>query len=175
MSTIETERFILRPFLETDVQDIFELDSDLDVHRYLGYPTKSMEEAQATVAYVQNQYKKDGLGRWAVIDKKTNEFIGWSGLKYEREVRDNMDYYDLGYRLKKKYWGKGIATETALASLKYGFETLNLNEIFAGAHVDNIGSNKVLQKVGLQLLETFEYEGVPHHWYSINKEGWQKR
>lgn len=57
-----------------------------------------------------------------------------------------MNYYDLGYRLKKKFWVRGIATETAFASLEYGFKTMNLSEIYAGAHIDNIASNKVIQK-----------------------------
>ena len=172
---IETNRLILRAIEESDVQGIFELDSDPEVHKYLGRkPIKSMEEAKTIIRYIQNQYAENGIGRWAVIDKATNEFVGWSGLKYEKEVREEMDYYDLGYRLKKKFWGKGIATETALESLKYGFQVLNLEEIYAGAHIDNIGSNKVLQKVGLKFIETFEYDKAPHHWYKINKNEWQE-
>ena len=123
---------------------------------------------------VRNQYDRYGIGRWAVIDKATQDFVGWSGLKFETTVRDDMDYYDLGYRLRRKYWGQGIATETSLAALKYGFETLELEEIFAGAHVDNIGSNKVLQKVGLRLIEVFEFDGDDHNWYGISKSDWLK-
>ncbi len=172
---IETNRLLLREIEEYDFQGIFELDSDPAVHRYLGQqPIKSIQEAKAIVQYIRNQYKENGIGRWAIIDKKTNEFIGWSGLKYETAVRQDMPYYDLGYRLKKKFWGKGIATETALVSLKYGFQTMGLKEIYAGAHVENIGSNKVLQKVGLQFIETFEYDSAPHNWYKITQNDWQK-
>jgi ribosomal-protein-alanine N-acetyltransferase len=133
-----------------------------------------MDQAHDTIAYVRNQYDRYGIGRWAVIDKATQDFVGWSGLKFETTVRDDMDYYDLGYRLRRKYWGQGIATETSLAALKYGFETLELEEIFAGAHVDNIGSNKVLQKVGLRLIEVFEFDGDDHNWYGISKSDWLK-
>lgn len=173
---IETDRLILREIEEYDVQGILELDSDPEVHRYLGEkPIKSIEESESIIRYIRNQYEEDGMGRWAVIDKMTNEFIGWSGLKYEKEVREEMHYYDLGYRLKKKFWGKGIATETALESLKYGFQKMDLKEIYAGAHVENIASNKVLQKVGLTYLETFEYDNEPHNWYKIDKMEWQER
>jgi ribosomal-protein-alanine N-acetyltransferase len=172
---IETERLILRKIEEYDLQGIFELDSDPEVHRYLGEkPIKSIEESKSIVNYIRKQYEEDGIGRWAVVDKMTNEFIGWSGLKYEKEVRKEMFYYDLGYRLKKKFWGKGIATETALESLKYGFQVMNLEEIYAGAHIENIASNKVLQKVGLKYIETFEYDSAPHHWYKISKSEWQE-
>ena len=171
--TIETARYILRPMIATDAAGIFELDSNPNVHLYLGnQPIKTMAEAEATVKYVQNQYVKHGIGRWAVVDKKTQEFVGWSGLKYEEYVRTDMNYYDLGYRLREKFWGKGIATETAKASLAYGFQTMNLEEIFAGAHVENAGSNAVLQKVGLEHLETFIFDGEPHHWYRIRKRDW---
>lgn len=139
---IETNRFILREIAETDLEGIYELESDAEVHNYLGKkPIRNFEEAKSVIDYIRKQYKDEGIGRWAIIDKGTNEFVGWSGLKYEREVRQEMNYYDLGYRLKKKYWGQGIATETAFESLKYGFDELNLQEIFGGAHIENIASN----------------------------------
>jgi len=173
---IETSRFLLRDIEQDDVLGIFELDSDAGVHQYLGnHPIKSLEEAQEIINYIQGQYKQYGIGRWAIIEKETNEFIGWTGLKFETEVRDDMDYYDLGYRLKKKFWGQGIASETAFLSLEYGFQNMDLPIIYAGAHIDNIGSNKILQKVGMQLLEVFEYDGMSHNWYRLKKEEWMDR
>ncbi|WP_421948665.1 GNAT family N-acetyltransferase [Phaeodactylibacter xiamenensis] len=174
--TLETARFILRKPEEQDAQGFFDLDSDPEVHKYLGNnPIKTMDQAHDTIAYVRNQYDQYGIGRWAVIDKATQDFVGWSGLKFETTVRTDMDYYDLGYRLRRQYWGQGIATETSLAALEYGFETLKLEEIFAGAHVDNIGSNKVLQKVGLRLIEVFEFDGDEHNWYGISKSEWLEK
>lgn len=173
--TIETARFILRKPEERDVQGFFDLDADPEVHRYLGNnPIKTLDEAYGTIAYIRNQHEQYGIGRWAVIDKKTQDFVGWSGLKYETTVRTDMDYYDLGYRLRKKYWRKGIATETSLAALDFGFNTLKISEIFAGAHVDNKGSNKVLQKAGLHFIEVFEFDGDPHNWYGVEKSQWFK-
>jgi ribosomal-protein-alanine N-acetyltransferase len=100
--SIETDRLLLREVVASDAQGLFELDSDPEVHKYLGNkPIKSIKEAEGTVEYIRSQYKNYGIGRWAVVDKKTNEFVGWSGLKYETEVRKNAPYYDLGYRLKR--------------------------------------------------------------------------
>lgn len=170
---VETERFVLRDIEDFDVEGIFALDSDPEVHEYLGKnPIKTMEEAKGVVDYIRNQYQKNGIGRWAIIDKETNDFVGWTGLKYEDQVRTEFNYYDLGYRLRKKYWGKGIATETAIASLRYGFEQLNLKEISAAADVQNIGSNKILQKVGMSFVEVFDFEDDPHNWYTITKQDW---
>lgn len=170
---IETSRLILRKIQDSDVQGMYALDSDPDVHHYLGRkPIHTIEEAQGVIDYIRRQYHDDGIGRWAMILKNEGKFVGWAGLKYEREVRHDMHYYDLGYRLLKKYWGQGFATEAARASLKYGFENMKLPVIYAGAHVDNSGSNKVLRKVGMSFVETFEFDGADHHWYRFRREEW---
>lgn len=172
---IETERLLLREIVETDAAGFFELDSDPAVHRYLGNkPVKTLEECQRIIQHVRKQYVENGIGRWAIVDKITQDFIGWSGLKYEKNLREGIYYYDLGYRLKKKYWGKGIATETAKAALRYGFQQLNLPEICAAAHLENIASNTILKKIGLAFVETFEYEGAVHNWYKLDKPSWEK-
>jgi ribosomal-protein-alanine N-acetyltransferase len=93
-------------------------------------------------------------------------------LKHEKGLRKEFNYYDLGYRLRNKYWGHGIATETAIASLKYGFEKLNLKAIGAAAEVNHTASNKILKKIGLKFIETFDYEGVTHNWYNLSKTDW---
>lgn len=166
-----TERLILREILPTDVDGMFELDSDGEVHRYLGNkPITTREQAAEAIRFIRQQYIEHGIGRWAVIDKKNGAFMGWGGLKYIiNETNGHNHYYDLGYRLIKKYWGQGIATETAKASLTYAFEKLNAHEVYAIADVANQGSNKVLQKVGLKLVETFELDEVEHHWYELRR------
>ena len=171
----ETDRFLLREIIESDYKDLFELDSDPEVHKYLGNnPQKDIKEAKKVIKHIRRQYEEFGIGRWAIIDKATNDFIGWTGLKYERDIRPNP-YYDLGYRIKKKHWGKGIAQETALESLNYGFTKLKLPEICAAAHIDNSPSNAVLQKVGMQLIEQFQFEGNTVNWYTIQIADWLKK
>lgn len=170
----ETKRFILRDIELSDAKGMFALDSDPEVHEYLGKkPISTLQESEDIIRHIRKQYVDNGLGRLAIIDKETNEFIGWTGIKYEEAVRE-FPYYDLGYRLRKKFWKQGIATETALASLKYGFETLSLKEIFAAADVTNIGSNKILKKIGMEYVEQFDFEGDLHNWYVITKSQWQK-
>lgn len=169
---IETERLIMRNFEDSDLEGIFQLDSDPEVHTYLGNnPIKTMEQAKKIIDGVKKQYETNGIGRLAIIDKKTNDFIGWSGIKYEQGVRA-FNYYDLGYRLRKKYWGKGIATEASIESLHYGFDELNLQIIGAGADIDNIASNRILQKVGFKLIDKFDFEEVAHNYYEITKPEW---
>jgi len=173
---IETDRLIIRDFVKENVQGIFELDSNPAVHTFLGNkPIHTMEQAEQIVDYIMGQYETYGMGRWAIIDKENGEFVGWTGLKYEDKVRKEFNYYDIGYRLKENYWGKGIATETAIASLKYGFETMNLSEIGGAADVNHAASNKILRKIGLQFVDTFEYEGAAHNWYNLTKSSYLEK
>jgi [ribosomal protein S5]-alanine N-acetyltransferase len=174
---IETERLFLREILLTDVDGMFELDSDPEVHRYLGNkPVTSKEQIVDVINFIRQQYIDNGIGRWAIIDKKTNNFIGWSGLKFVTDLtNNNKNYYDLGYRLIKKYWGQGIATETAIASLNYAFKELKANEVYAMADCDNDGSNKILKKIGLNFIESFNLDGVEHNWYKIEKNEYDNK
>ena len=170
----ETKRFILRPFLLTDLDDFFELDADPEVHKYLGNtPIKTKEEMATVIGAVQQQYLENGIGRWAVEDKVTGEVVGWSGLKLEKEALD-FEYYDVGFRIKKKHWGKGIATEAGLESVRYAFMEMHLDKIGGGAEIDHGASNHVLQKIGLHHIETIAVFGKPHHWYELEKTDWLK-
>lgn len=173
----ETKRLILREIVPSDVARMYQLDSNTEVHKYLGNnPVKSIDESIAAIKFVRQQYVDNGIGRWAVVEKASGNFIGWSGLKYVTEpIAGYVDYYDLGYRFIQEYWGKGYATESAIASLAYGFEVLQLTEIKAMADIENGASNHVLKKVGLQFVETVVAWDQPHHTYTITQEEWKKR
>jgi ribosomal-protein-alanine N-acetyltransferase len=174
---VETERLILREILPTDIDGMFALDSDPEVHKYLGNKTvTNKEQIVELINFIRQQYVDHGIGRWAIIDKRTNEFIGWTGLKFVTALtNDHKNYYDLGYRLIKKYWGKGIATETAHVSLEYAFSTLNIDEIYAAASIENEGSNKILNKIGMNFIETFYYEDIKCNWYKMDKSDYKNK
>ena len=166
--SFETERLLLREMRTTDDAGMFELDSNPNVHRYLGNnPVKNIEESRAYIAILQQQYKETGIRRWAVILKSTGAFVGWAGLKLEKHPVDGQPYYDIGYRFIEAYWGKGYGSEVATAFLDYGFNVLKLPVINAYADADNAGSRKILEKSGLRLLHSFELDGLPTVWYEI--------
>lgn len=160
-----------------DVDPFFEMDSNPEVHRYLGtQPVSTRDQIGETIHYVRQQYIENGIGRWAIIDKSTDKFIGWTGLKLVKDVMNNQtNYYDLGYRLIRRYWGRGYASETAKASLSYGFDKLNLNEIIATVNCENTASNMVVEKLGFTRCETFYLHELKHNWYKINKKDWTDR
>jgi ribosomal-protein-alanine N-acetyltransferase len=173
----ETPRFIARHLEASDRDGMFILDADPEVHRYLGNePVQSIEQADAIIQSIQDQYARLGVGRLAIIDKTNNEFMGWSGLKkLEEPYNNHVGAYDLGYRFQQQYWGKGVATETALGNLAYGFNQLQLDKITAMADCENAGSNHVLTKVGMQLIETFMLDGTLHNWYELTRNLYEEQ
>jgi ribosomal-protein-alanine N-acetyltransferase len=173
---IETERLILRNFQLDDAQDLFEMDNDPEVHRFLGNkPIQSIEKCEEVIKGVMNQYEEFGAGRLPIVLKETGEMVGWAGLKYETSLEQFGEYYDMGYRLKRKHWGKGIATEAAIASINYGFDHMGLEIINAGAHVDHVVSNHIIhQKLGFKHLLEFEWDNDPCNWYELKKADWLK-
>lgn len=173
----ETERLILRELEFTDENDLFEMDSDPDVHLYIeNNPVKSIDQITKVIEMLKKQYQENGIARWAVVDKNTNECIGWSGLKYFNEpLNDHNHFYELGYRFKKKHWGKGFATESSIAIVDYGFKNLNIDKIFAITDPKNTNSKKVLSKLGFNFQETFDYEGDLTDWFELNKTDWENK
>ena len=171
ISTIETDRLILREILPADKAEMFELDSNAEVHKYLGNtPVKDIEQVREVIQFIRQQYIHNDIGRFAVIEKSSNKFIGWCGLKlFTETVNNHSNFYDLGYRLIPKYWGKGYATEAAKAWLTHGFEAMNLKEIYAMTDSRNINSNNVLKKLGFNFIEKFDFMGDESDWYKITK------
>ncbi|WP_218597928.1 GNAT family N-acetyltransferase [Polaribacter sp. NJDZ03] len=176
---LETERLLLREFRITDVEGMFELDSNPKVHQYLGKKTiKTKEEAKRMIDFILKQYKENGIGRFAVIEKSSGNFIGWSGLKLNKGTKESLngfqDFIDIGYRFIPKYWKNGYGLESAIACLEYGFKTMNLDIIYGAAEIGNIGSNKILQKIGLQFVNEFKEDNELVNWYELKKENYGK-
>lgn len=153
---LETKRVYLRQFTEADAPLIYHLNTQPGVLKYVPEPIlTSVDHAREVIINIILPQYKNRLGRWAVHVKENNEFIGWCGLKLvEGEI-------DLGYRFLPAVWGKGYATEAAKATLEYGHTVLQIKKIIAHAHVDNIASQKVLEKTGMQFVGEGMDEGVP--------------
>ena len=167
--SIETERLILRELLPTDIDGMFELDSNPEVHIYLGNkPVTHIEQSREYIKNIRQQYLDNGIGRWAVILKETNEFVGWSGLKLNKDLLNkHQNFYEIGYRFIQKHWGKGYGTESSKAFIEYGFKEMKIDTIYGYADSGNLSSRKILEKIGLQYVNTFEYEGEEEVWYEM--------
>ena len=163
---LETDRLLLREYVEDDAEAFFRLNSDPEVLRFV--PDKrllSVEQArQILIDHAIADYRKHGFGRGACILKSTGEQIGFAGLKYLEE----MGEVDVAYRLIPTHWGQGLATEAALASVRFGFSDLGLKQIIGLVMPENIASARVLEKTGLRYAETVSCWGHQFSKYVIN-------
>lgn len=158
---IETPRLIMREFTQDDVEAVFEFSSDVEVTELTGDEcVQSIEQAKAIITDIWlPEYKKYGYGRYALVHKEDNRVIGFCGLKYipAEELESDEGAPDIGYRMLAKYWGQGLGYEGAKAAMEYGRNTLGLNNIFGDAVVENVASNKILQKLGLKFSHQYRY------------------
>lgn len=163
---LQTDRLILREFEITDAEKMWELNSDPEVIQYTGDAPFDSEDQARDFLVVYNDYQENGYGRWAVIEKKTHEFIGWCGLKLNEE-----GFVDIGFRFFKKAWNQGYATESAKACLDFGFKVLNLEEIIGRSARENIASIRVLKKLNMTFWKVDSCDGIEDAvYYRIRKD-----
>ncbi|ACU07690.1 GCN5-related N-acetyltransferase [Flavobacteriaceae bacterium 3519-10] len=165
-SILETPRLLLRALHPADAESFYRLNLNPNVIRYTGNsPFKDVGEAKAFLERYPD-YQLNGYGRWAVISKETDVFIGWCGLKFGEIPNET----DIGFRFFEEEWNKGYATESAAACIRYGFEQLNLRRIVGRAMKANTASIKVLEKIGLVHERDVIFDGMEGVIYRIEEE-----
>lgn len=147
MAPIETDRLVLRPFTLGDAAFALALGSDPAVLRYTyDEPLADLDEARRMLeAAPLADYSAYGYGRLVCVLKATGEPIGFSGLKYLPDYGET----DIGYRFLRRYWGQGLATESARPLMRFGREVLGLERIVGVVDPANVASVRVLRKLGL--------------------------
>ncbi len=151
-----TERLTMRAMTPDDAEAFYLLNSNADVMRFTHEPLcASVDDAREAIAAYPD-FDRYGYGRWGCFLNTGGPMIGFCGLKYLPE----FDAVDIGYRLLPKHWGRGLATEAALATIAFGFDTLKLDRIIALTIAENTGSIRVLEKIGMRRDGTVEYDGL---------------
>ena len=153
---IETKRLLLRPETEADYEDIYEMNTDPDVMRFVGdgsVLSLSRDEFLVCIRRLLSQRAGDEYGLAAIVVKETNRYIGACWLKHD----SFLDGVELGYRYVKDSWGRGYATEAGKAVLAAGFGLPQLEEVYACSHPQNQSSIRVIEKLG------FKHMGYKYH------------
>lgn len=160
---LETERLILRHLTLDDVDNLYELDADPDVMRFLngGQPTPYETIRTQTLPRLVSYAQDERYGCCAAIEKASSAFVGWCML---RPVPDAADSAEVGYRLRRSVWGQGYAPEATRALIHKSFTELNLQRIVAYTLADNTKSRRVMEKAGLTFVRTFIYD-APGQWH----------
>jgi [ribosomal protein S5]-alanine N-acetyltransferase len=147
---LETSRLLMRKVTFKDLEDMYVYTSSEEVTKYVPFPThKNIEDTRKFIDYILEQYQINKKLLWGIQLKEPKKFIGTIEF-FTFEPAHNKA--EIAYILSEDYWGNGIMSEAANEVIKFGFQTLNLTRIQARTFKDNIGSQKVLEKVGM----TFE-------------------
>lgn len=162
---IETYRLQLRRFRPDDLDDLAALILDPDVMRYVGNGLPgTLEEADSALTSIIRHWETHGFGRWAAIDKQSGQFVGFGGL------RSLLGTPEVVYHFAKAWWGRGLATELARASLRYGFEEHRFGQIVAVAKPENTASIHVMEKIGMHYEKRTSYYNIDVIQYTISKD-----
>lgn len=156
---IETDRIFLRPFCIDDIEPFAKICANPNVMRYIGdgKPVGLDIIAEKIPEWIE-LYEKQKYGLMALVIKKTNELIGFCG--FINQTVDEVEYIELGYRLDEAYWGKGIATEAAVAVRDYAFNVLDIPMLISIIHHQNDASKRVAKKVGLRLMKQTNFKNA---------------
>lgn len=167
---IETRRLRLRQFKPNDTDELYRIYSNPKLFKYMSNEKPlQWRQTNELISLLIENWEYFGFGVWAVVYKKHQKLIGHCGFKFLENTRE----IQLGYLLLESYWGVGLGTEAASASLRYAFEVAKLDRIVAIAKPENIASRRVMEKVGMNYEKDAYYYNNHVVYYSITAEAYQ--
>ena len=176
MIEIETEKLFLRRWLEEDLEPYARLCADPEFMRFIGNgSTLNREQSGEQVSRFVRHWADRGFGLWAVEEKESGAFVGFAGLSYQEDWPEGEHKTEVGWRLGRAFWRRGLATEAAKASVTYGLETLGLERIISIIQPENTASRRVAEKAGLAPRGETSWRGTPVVWYTIDRGQWEAR
>lgn len=172
---LETKRLALKKHELSDFDNLLVLCSDPDVMRYIGDGSVHTEKEVKEFLNIAIPYQeKYGIGFCMAYEKDSGNFIGQAGLFHVGYI-DTQPEIEIAYRLRKQYWGKGYATELVKALIQWGFQHLSVDKLIAAADPENIGSQNVLKKAGLDCTGKIKWsDGRELFGYVIYKTDFMK-
>ena len=170
-STLETDRLAMRPFVPEDIEAVHAYRRDPDVMRFTGGPDRSLEDTSRTIEMYRRCQDEYGFSKWAVVLKGTGELVGDSGLLPMNDVPE----FELGYRLARRFWSLGLATECGRAWLRAAFLHLNLERVFAHSDERHDVSIRVMRKLGMEFDGQARIAGIHCSVYRIDSRDWRRK
>jgi RimJ/RimL family protein N-acetyltransferase len=161
MTTLETKRLFLRPFVYSDADAMNRVFGDAEV-MYFGYGVQSREWVRDWIRFRILEYQENvKTNVWAVVVKTSTAVIGYCGLFYFPEI-DSQPEVELGYRLARLYWNKGYGTEAARAVKNHAVRILGIKRLIAMIDPGNLASIRVAEKLGMQYEKDVKLDGYTH-------------
>jgi RimJ/RimL family protein N-acetyltransferase len=166
----ETARMLIRPLTLDDVPALTEILSDPEVMKH---SVRGVCDEAATRRFVEWSlacYQSHGVGPWALIEKETSTLIGFCGVGPERI--GEVEEINLGYRLARRHWGSGLATESARAALAYAFGTLAFDSVVVIIEPEHAASLRVAEKAGFRKFQEVAFHGKQVRLYRLTHDDW---
>ncbi len=161
---LKTDRLTLRGFTNQDVDALYDVLREREVHRYFPRTEPpSRERVEQIIVGQLAHWQEHRCGWWAVLSRESQQMLGWCGLRFLQE----FDEIEVAYCLGKPYWGQGLATEGAQAAVQFGFESLGRECILAFAHVENAASQRVILKLGMSFVQQLNVWGIECYQYEL--------
>jgi ribosomal-protein-alanine N-acetyltransferase len=169
VTALQTERLVLRPFREEDLDDLAALYADPEVMRFLGEGrAKTREQTRVLLERAIEQCRRHGFGIWALRDRQDGRFVGRARVAYLHGLGDA----ELSYTLARRCWGRGLATEAVREVLRHALAVLRLPRVLGVAQVENIASQQVMRKAGMTLRGPYRDDGREALLYAIENPAW---
>ncbi|HEX5707676.1 MAG TPA: GNAT family N-acetyltransferase, partial [Pyrinomonadaceae bacterium] len=150
---------------DADFDEFAAMRADAEVMRFIGKTgPQTREQSEAWLEKNRRRWEDEGFGMWAVCEKSDGRLVGWCGLSRLENTRE----VEVGYGLARAAWGRGLTTEAARAALRYGFAEKNVERVVAVAMPDNVGSRRVMEKVGLAYVRDAFFYGTDVVYYAID-------
>lgn len=181
MTILQTPRLLLREFLPQDADALAQVLSDRETMRYYPAPYDRASVEQ-WIERNRQRYRDDGIGLWAmeltkppgsevqgseVQDFEVPKMIGDCGIILEQVEGERL--YEIGYHLRRDFWGQGLATEAAIACRNWAFAHLKAERLISLIRPENLPSRRVAERNGMTVWKEVNWRGFPHYVYSIER------
>ena len=170
---LKSNRLYLRKFTNKDLYNLFNLNSDPEVMKHIGRkPVTDIKKCEIIIKQILDYYKKhSGFGAWTAYKNNNDKFVGFFVLQH----LDNTEEIEVGFRLMKKYWNRGFATEMTNQLIKYGVSEKSLDKIVGITNLNNIASQRVLEKSGLKYIKNARFYNTDVRYYAIYRNELQSK
>jgi RimJ/RimL family protein N-acetyltransferase len=150
MIMIETPRLVLRRWREEDVLPMAAINADPEVMRWIrDGSVRDEQQSRAQIESWEQQWEEQGFGLFAVELRETGELAGFTGLAVPTFMPEVMPAVEVGWRLGRDHWGRGLASEAARVAVRHAFDQAGLSRIVSIAQVGNVASERVMVKLGM--------------------------
>ncbi len=166
----ETERVLIRPLSLNDLSSVTEILGDPEVMKHSVRGVCDEAAARKFIEWCLSCYKSHGVGPWALVEKESLDLIGFCGVGPER-VGDTEEI-NLGYRLARRFWGAGLATESACAALAYAFEVKAFRSVVVMIEPEHVASMRVAEKAGFCGFQNVQFHGREVRLYRMRCDEW---